>query len=431
MPRLPFFYGWVIVAVAFVTMGVGVNARTAFSLFFPPILNEFGWERGVTAGAFSFGFFVAAALGPLLGRLMDRHGPRVAIELGVIATGFGLLLAARASQPWHLYLTLGVLIGVGSMFLGYTGHSLFLPNWFVRRRGLAMSIAFSGVGIGSIVLMPGLQAFIEYSGWRAACIAMGILVLVVLAPLNLLLRRRPEELGLGPDGDRTAGASSGASHSANVVDKAWTAIDWTLARALRTARFWWIALGYSCAMFVWYAVQVHQTKYLVEVGFSGAYAGWALGFVSFAAIPGQIALGHVSDRIGREWVWSVGCLGFALCYGALLLMRVNPDPALLWFMVLSQGILGYGLTSVFGAIPAEIFQGRHYGTIFGTLSAASMIGGAMGPWVTGAMYDATGTYTLAFCVAIGCSLLSALSIWLAAPRQIRAVAGRIARRHAA
>src|SRR5450432_3124236 len=127
--RPPFFYGWVVVAVTFVTMAIGVNARTAFSLFFPPILSEFGWERGVTAGAFSFGFFIAAALGPLLGRLMDRHGPRVAVELGVFATGSGLLLAALASRPWHLYLTLGVLIGVGSMFLGYTGHSLFLPNW--------------------------------------------------------------------------------------------------------------------------------------------------------------------------------------------------------------------------------------------------------------------------------------------------------------
>lgn len=417
-----------IVAVAVVTMGVGVNARTAFSLFFPPIINEFGWDRGVVAGAFSFGFFVAAALGPLLGRLMDRYGPRLAIEAGVVVTGCGLLLAALASEPWHLYLTLGVLIGVGGMMLGYTGHSLFLPNWFVRRRGLAMSIAFSGVGIGSIVLMPALQVYIEHSGWRAACVALGVLVLVLLAPLNLLLKRRPEEMGTGPDGDVRPAATAAAHQPANVVDKAWTGIDWTLARALRTTRFWWIALGYACAMYAWYAVQVHQTKYLTEIGFSGVNAGWALGFVSFVAIPGQITLGHVSDRIGREWVWTVGCLGFVLCYAALLLMRTNAHPALLWFMVLSQGLLGYGLTSVFGAIPAEIFQGRQYGTIFGTLSTAAMAGGALGPWATGALYDATGNYALAFSIAIGCSLVSILSIWCAGPRQIRAVAGRIVAR---
>ena len=102
--RLPFFYGWVIVAVAFVTMGVGVNARTAFSLLFPPILDEFGWERGVTAGAFSFGFLVSAALSPSLGRLMDRRGPRVVMEMGVGLVAAGLMLATLVRAPWHLYL---------------------------------------------------------------------------------------------------------------------------------------------------------------------------------------------------------------------------------------------------------------------------------------------------------------------------------------
>jgi len=414
------------VAVVFVTMGVGVNARTAFSLLFPPILAEFGWDRGVTAGAFSFGFLVSAVLSPTLGRLMDRRGPRMVMEIGACLMAAGLMLATLVRQPWHLYLTLGVLVGGGSVCLGYTGQALFLPNWFVRRRGLAMSLAFSGVGVGSIILLPWLQTLIGRSGWRAACWAMAILVLAILVPLNLLLKRRPEDIGLQPDGDASSHETT-ATQAANIVDPVWAAVDWTLGRAARTSRFWWLAVGYFGGLFAWYAVQVHQTKYLVEVGFTGAYASWALGFVSFAAIPGQIALGHISDRIGREWVWTVGCLGFALCYGALLLMREQPDPALLWFMVLSQGVLGYGLTSVFGAIPAEIFQGRHYGTIFGTLSAASMLGGAMGPWITGALYDATGTYTLAFCIAIGCTVLSALSIWLAAPRQIRAVAGRIAR----
>jgi MFS family permease len=425
--RLPFFYGWVVVAVAFVTMGVGVNARTAFSLLFPPILDEFGWERGVTAGAFSFGFLVSAVLSPALGRLMDRRGPLLVMELGVVMMTAGLLLATLVRAPWQLYATLGVLVGGGSVCLGYTGQALFLPNWFVRRRGLAMSIAFSGVGVGSISLLPWLQALIAQSGWRAACWTLGIVVLVALVPLNLLLLRRPEELGLAPDGDHSSLDASTAGRGGNVVDSAWVAIDWTLARALGTARFWWIALGYFCALYAWYAVQVHQTKYLVEIGFTATYAGWALGFVSLAGIPGQIALGHLSDRIGREWVWTVGSLGFALCYVALLLLRYAPTPALLYVMVAAQGMLGYGLTSVIGAIPAEIFQGRHYGTIFGTLMLASIFGGALGPWATGALHDATGSYALAFALAIACAGVSALAIWLAAPRKVRAVAGRVAR----
>src|SRR5262245_55198240 len=225
--RLPFFYGWVIVGVVFVTMGVGVNARTAFSLLFPPILDEFGWERGVTAGAFSFGFLVSAVLSPSLGRLMDRRGPRVVLELGVGLMAAGLILATLTRQPWHLYATLGVMVGGGSVCLGYTGQALFLPNWFVRRRGLAMSLAFSGVGVGSIIILPWVQAIIAGAGWRAACWGLAILMLVLLVPLNLLLRRRPEDLGLEPDGDRAAGSASrqmpgtGPSRPDNVVDAAW------------------------------------------------------------------------------------------------------------------------------------------------------------------------------------------------------------------
>jgi MFS family permease len=424
--RLPFFYGWLIVAVAFVTMGIGVNARTAFSLLFPPIVGEFGWERGVTAGAFSFGFLVSAVLSPALGRMMDRLGPIAVMELGVGLMAAGLLLAPLTTQPWHLYLTLGVLVGGGSVCLGYSGQSQFLPNWFVRRRGLAMSIAFAGVGIGSVTLLPWMQLLIERSGWRAACWTMGILILLVLAPINLLLRKRPQDLGLEPDGDKAAGDAATRPRS-NVVDAAWAAVEWTLGRAMRTARFWWIALGYFCGLYAWYAVQVHQTKYLVEIGFSSTVAAWALGLVSLAGIPGQITLGHISDRIGREWVWAAGCMGFAICYAALIMLEHSQTPALLYLMIGAQGALGYGLTSVIGAVVAEIFEGKHYGSIFGTLMLAAIAGGGAGPWVTGALYDATSSYTLAFSICIGLSVLSALAIWLAAPRQVRAVAGKMHR----
>jgi len=148
LARLPFFYGWVVVAVAFVTMGVGVNTRTAFSLLFPPILAEFGWDRGRTAAAFSIGFIAAIAYAPVIGMSMDRFGPRVVIPLGAVLVSAGMILATFITQPWHLDLTLGVLVGGGTIFLSYMGHSLFLPYWFARRRGLALGIAFSGVGAG-------------------------------------------------------------------------------------------------------------------------------------------------------------------------------------------------------------------------------------------------------------------------------------------
>jgi MFS family permease len=424
--RLPFFYGWMIVAVTFVTMAIGVNARTAFSLFFPPIISEFGWERGVTAGAFSFGFVVSGAISPLIGRLMDRAGPRAVMELGVALMGGGLLLAPLTTQPWHLYLTIGVMVGAGSVCLGYSGQSLFLPNWFIRRRGLAMGIAFAGVGIGSVTLLPWVQHMIEQTGWRTACTAIGIVVLIVLAPINLLLRKRPEDIGLEPDGDAAASATS-AKPVSNIVDPVWAGTDWTLRRALATSRFWWIALGYFCGLYIWYAVQVHQTKFLLDIGFSPNVGVWALGVVSLLGIPGQILLGHISDRVGREWIWAASCAGFAICFAALIALKYAPTLPLVYLMVFSQGALGYGVTSIMGAVVLEIFQGKHYGSIFGCIMLAALAGGAAGPWVTGFLHDLTGSYTSAFAIGIAVSLLSAVAIWRASPGKVRAVAGRLHR----
>jgi MFS family permease len=423
--RIPVFYGWVIVALAFVTTGIGVNARTSFSLLFPPILDEFHWDRGVTAGAFSFGFLMSAAFAPLIGWLMDHRGPRLVIEIGVVLVAAGLALAPLVTVPWHLYLTLGFLVGGGSVCIGYTGHALFLPNWFVRRRGLAVGIAFSGVGVGSVTLLPWVQALIDTVGWRTACLVLAAVVFGILAPLNLLLRRRPEDLGLLPDGDLAVATAQGGEADDNVVDPEWAATDWTLGRALRTARFWWLALSYHCILFAWYAVLVHQTKYLMEIGFSSATAALALGLVGFAGILGQILLGHLSDRLGREWVWTLGAAGFVLCYVVLLVMREHPTLWLLYLMVAAQGVLGYGLASLFPAIPAEIFKGRHFGTIFGTIQIATIAGGAVGPWITGALYDRTGSYASAFSLAILYCLISIAAIWLASPSKVRAVAGRV------
>jgi len=405
-------------------MAIGVNARTAFSLFFPPILSEFGWERGVTAGAFSFGFVVSAIVSPLIGRLMDRGGPRAVMLLGVALMAGGLLLAPLTSQPWHLYVTIGAMVGAGSICLGYSGQSLFLPNWFVRRRGLAIGIAFAGVGIGSVTLLPWVQRMIEATGWRTACTAMGLTVLIVLAPINLLLRKRPEDIGLRPDGEAAPDAAS-IKPVSNIIDPAWAATDWTLPRALATARFWWIALGYFCGLYIWYAVQVHQTKFLLDIGFSPNVAVWALGLVSLLGIPGQIALGHLSDRIGREAIWAISCAGFAICFAALIALKYQPSPVLIYLMVVAQGALGYGLTSIMGAVVLEIFLGPHYGSIFGCIMLASLAGAAAGPWVTGLLHDLTGDYTIAFSIGIAVSLVSAIAIWQASPGKIRAVAGRL------
>jgi MFS family permease len=422
--RLPFYYGWLIVAIAFVTMAIGVTARTAFSLLLPPLIDEFKWDRGLAAGAFSFGFLVSAILSPFVGRVVDARGPRIVILTGVALMSTGLMLAPFVTTPWQLYATLGVAVGGGANMMTYTVHSQFLPHWFVRRRALAISIAFAGAGVGAILLLPWLQTIILTKGWRASCVAMGWLVLFGIAPLTMFVKKGPADVGQNPDGDSASPDVTARKKAAAIVDPAWAATEWTLGRAARTARFWWIATGYFLALIAWYAVQVHQTKYLVEVGFSPLVAAWALGAVSIIAIPGQILLGALSDRIGREWIWTAACLGFAVSYAALLGLEHWPSNTLLYAMVFAQGFFGYALTSVMGPIVAEIFEGPHYGSIFGTITISLIGGGAAGPWIAGAIHDATGSYRLAFLLIIAGCLVSAIAIWIAAPRKVRAVAGR-------
>lgn len=420
--RLPFYYGWVIVGIAFVTMAISVSSRTAFSLLLPPLTQEFGWSTGTVAAAFSVGFMTSAILSPLAGRIMDRYGPRVVIQSGIALMAAGLFLGANVQAVWQLYLTLGVLALVGANLMSFVAQSLYLPHWFVRRRGLAMGVAFSGVGVGAVLILPWLQTIIETDGWRAACTTMGVLAIVVLVPINLLVRHRPQALGLLPDGDASAAAAAGKP-GMTIVDPVWAAREWTLGAAVRTGRFWLLALGYFMGLFGWYAVQIHQTKYLIDIGYSPFIAAWALGVVSIVGISGQVGFGALSDRIGREAAWSIGCLGFAIAYALLILMETMPSMTLLYLMVLSQGVLGYAMPAVMGPMTAEIFEGPHYGTVFGTLTIAILSGGAAGPWIAGMIHDATGGYRAAFALAIGCCAVSAAAIWLAGPRKVRRVPG--------
>jgi MFS family permease len=408
---LPFYYGWVVVAVAFVTMAIGVNVRTGFSLLFPPILAEFGWTRGDTAGAFSVGFFVSAALAPPLGYAMDRWGPRWVVPVGALLVGIGLALATLTTRPWHLYLTLGVLVVGSTVILTYTGHAMFLPHWFVRRRGLAIGIAFSGVGVGSILIFPWMQAIIAAAGWRQACWVLAALMLAVVLPLNFLLQRKqPAELGLLPDGAaQPRAASSGAPPRPAAAGA------WTFRRAMRSAPFWWLVVADFFAMIAWYTVQVHQTKYLIEIGISPTAAAFALGLVGLTGIAGQIGLGHFADRIGTEWAWTLGAMGFVVCYVLLLALQRYPSVWLVYLMVAAQGGLGYGIASVFGSIPAQIFQGRAYASIFGILSLAISLGAGLGPWLGGVLQDRFGSYTPAFWLGLVSSAIAIAGVWIAAP----------------
>ena len=314
--RLPFYYGWLIVAIAFVTMAIGVTGRTAFSLLMPPLIDEFKWDRGLAAGAFSFGFLFSAVVSPFVGRVVDARGPRIVIWTGVALMSAGLLLAPYVTSTWQLYATLGVAVSGGANMMTYSVHSQFLPHWFVRRRALAISIAFAGAGVGAVLLLPWLQTIILTGGWRAACVAMGWLVLFGIAPLTFFVKKNPADVGQSPDGDRASSDTTAKRHAAAIIDPAWAATEWTLRRALRTARFWWIAIGYFLALIAWYAVQVHQTKYRwsrpgrsarsASSPFPARFCSGRCRTVSAASGYGPRAVSVLQCHTRRCLAWSIG-----------------------------------------------------------------------------------------------------------------------------
>ena len=419
------FYGWIVVAIAFVTMAVAINARTGYSLLFPAISAEYGWSSATIVGAFSIGFVGSSAFIPIIGIVMDRYGPKAAIPMGAILVAAGYFGAIWIASPLGLYVALGLMAVLGSMAMGYIGHSMFLPNWFVRNRGLAVGIAFSGVGFGAIVLLPALQWAIDSFGWRTACAGIAAMIVIVVIPLNVLFqRRRPEDMDLLPDGDADPVKSGGPKPPDPIVDPDWAGTDWTLNNAMRTTRFWWIAVAYFCSLFVWYGIQIHQTNFLLDIGIKPTEAAAALGLVALFGIAGQIALGSLSDRLGREVAWSIAAAGFGICAVLLFVLEGFPNRILLYCMVVVQGLLGYGLASLYGAIPAEIFSGQQFARIFAALSLIGNVGAGVGVLVLGVIDDRFGGYQPGWIICVIASIVSIGCIWMAAPRKVRLVAGR-------
>ena len=429
LARFPVYYGWVVLAVAFTTMAIGANVRVAFSLLFPPILEEYGWSRGTTAAIFSAGFLVSLLFSPFAGVLIDRFGAGRIVALGTLISASGLALSTGIDSVAEMAVAMGCMTIGGSVMFAYVTHSYFLPYWFVRRRGLAIGLAFSGVGIGAILLFPWLQGIIGADGWRRACYALALLMVGLVLPLNLLLQRRhPHDIGLEPDGENRPGRARRGPAADAVVDPAWAHREWTFGTAARTGRFWWLHVSFMTGMYAWYAVLVHQTKFLTEIGVSAETAALALGLVGLTGVASQIGIGMLSDRIGREWGWSIAYIGFTACYAIMLILPHFPALWLVYVMVVVQGLIGYGASAVYPAVPAELFHGPKYGQIFGIYGASSGFGAAFGPWATGELHDLTGGYEAGFAAGAAAGFISIAAMWLAAPRKVRLVAGQARKR---
>lgn len=421
-----FFYGWVIVGVGFVTLGITFGIWYSFSVFFLAIIKDFGWSRAAVSSIFSIFIISQALTGLLAGHLQDRFGPRVVIPVGTVILSICLAMTSRAQSLWEFYVVYGVFAGAGVSLLAFSSHSAFIPKWFARKRGLAIGIAMSGIGFGMLFLVPLVEKSITAYGWRTTYLYLAGLVLFAAGPLNVIFsRRRPEDMNLRPDGDGPEETPQRTLSRMIVkeVDRDWANQDWTLKKAIGTQRFWFLVMAFFFGSWVYQGTLLHAISAMVDYGLSRESAAYYFGILGIVGSGGKIVFGYLSDVMGRERVTVLA--GIFVVAGIFCLMGMTNMIGLLPLLFAILFGLGYGAAApVFPSMSADIFLGNSFGLIFAVICIGGGVGGSMGAFISGFLRDITGSYSISFYLYIISIFLSCLFVCLARPGKVRRMVAR-------
>jgi MFS family permease len=430
-----FYYGWVIVAVAFVVLGLITLIISSFPLFYVPVLENFNWSRGSTAIMMSIFLVLSGLAAPFAGGLIDRFGPRRVMPLGAFVTGCALLWLSRSSALWHFYVGFGIVAALGSSMLYVVPVTTIVSNWFARHRGTAIGIVTAAPGTSQLLLLPLLQYLINRIGWRNAYLLLGaVLVLIPTTLIRLFLYGRPSDRGLSVEdemrspkhkGDHATVAEDAAETRTKtelvVLDKEWAETEWTIWNSIRTIRFW--ALTLVMAMFTvgFFLISIQLVAYLQDKGYSSMVAASVIGLQGFVNIVGTLLGGFVGDRWGRERTLTLSVAIFIVCIVLLAIGGLTVSPAIVYAFAVVYGI-GFGMAfPTLMASAADLFQGQHFGSILGIIALGGYLGAALGAWLSGFFFDLTRAYYLNFIVAALVMVISAVLIWKASPGQVRVV----------
>lgn len=419
------FYGWVVLVIAFITLVLGYAIRNTFSVFYPTIVEEFGWGRGNTALMFSITIIAYGVVAPFAGSLVDRFGPRLILPIGAFIVGCGLALCSVATTQWHFYFFYGIMGAAGLSLVGWTPLSAIVSNWFVKKRGLAFGILAAGFG-GSLVFASVAQFFISTFGWQTAYIIIGLSSIAIIAPLGgLLMCRSPQEKGLLPDGIPLSSQEQQDLHppeiSAGLEVKGGTT--WTLYRAIKTYHFWLLFLIAFCFLGLAETIAIsHQIFFFRDVGYTPMLAANIYSVFGVTFVLGNLC-SFISDRLGREKVFIFSCLLSAMAVCLLFLIKDTSQPWIAFLFAVSFGLgLGAG-GPVFFTTVADFFQGRNFGAIQGTVVLGFSLGGAVAPWLAGFMHDKTGNYFATFLILLSSLLASIFLMWLVSAKKLSPVPG--------
>ncbi len=407
--KAPFYGYWIVLATFLcnvITFGCGFYA---FSLFVTPLQQDLGWGRGDVMAGFSLYFLTSGFVSPQVGKLVDRYGARAVMSAGAVTLGIGFLVLSLMSSLWQYCLGYA-LVGLGSAGAGQVPTSAVVSNWFHRRRGTAVGLMASGVGMGGLVLAPVAGAYLlPHLGWSQSFLVLGVLCWAVIIPLAVfVIRTRPEEKGFAAYGAESGrdGRTSGSARPRQGV---------TLRAASGTVTFWLIVVTYLLSQFAQVGTIQNQVPFFEEAGFPVAVTAGALGAVGLCSALTKFGFGWLCDRMQARYALAIGLL--LQLASLLILMNVDADsPAsMVWLYAVAMGLgIGSWLPCM-SMLVSGYFGMANYGAIFGAVTIPYAVGSAVGPLVAGSMYDASGNYDGVFMLFLVCLIVS-LGTILAARR---------------
>jgi len=377
----------------------------AYAVFLVAFLEDFRWTRADASLAYAVSQLVGGVSAPLVGVLVDRLGPRRLVQLGGLLLAVGLTGTAYATRLWHVVVLYGLVMTVGASFLGLVVFVPLLSRWFVHRRGMAISIVQSANGFARAISAPLAQTMVVLMGWRHAYLWQAGLIAVLVFPLAAVFR--------GTDAAAhpvTTETTAPPSVSTSVLTTSARAT-WTLGAAMQTPHFWLLSAVYFFTGLGSFLVSLHQLAFAVDLGFDKLDAAGVLGIGSGLAIVGTIVTGTLSDHIGRE-LSAILAYGISIVGVVCALALSGPNHAwLLWlhasFFGLTWGARGPAVT----AKTVDLFPGPHLGAIVGVITIGSGIGSALGSWAAGRLFDVSGSYRIAFTLAIVSYVCGCVTFW--------------------
>jgi MFS family permease len=383
------FYGYFVVLASLLIMSVMWAVYDAFGVFFKPVLNEFGWTRAMTSGAFSLASMMNGLLTIAMGAFTDKFGPRVVMTFCGFLLGLGFFLMSQMSTVLDFYLFYGILIGAG-MSGSFIPLMSTVPKWFFKRRGLMTGIVGAGTGIGALIGPPVASRLIVIYGWRVSYAILGSVVLSMVVLFAQFIKRDPIQVGQVPYGEPPVEQKQlsvrGSGHS--------------LKEAVYTPQFWMFFITGFCYGFCVFTVVVHIVPHAIELGISAIHAANLLAIMGGLGILGKVMLGRAGDLFGSRQTL---ILGFVFMSAALIWL-VPARTA--WMLFSITGIFGFaygGCAVSHSPLIAELFGLRSHGLIFGVFGISVMVGGAFGPLLAGYVFDVTNSYQMAFLL---CAVIS-------------------------